>query len=203
MIDKMYEKLIDPQAILTAMKETFRQIDPKYSEEEAAFLDGIQALRERLSSDHPVSLDAYLEEEERDIAECLLHLFWKGVKQNYDCFVNPVNKLFLQMDYEDIHQESVMRQFLPTQFDDLGTKFIRSLPAEMNDMTAPITSYYSYLQTVAYKLVHYYGFRFGDSFLSKVVPGYLPDCATTIIYGSMLQEDLNLKNLKGEAITSA
>ena len=75
MIDKLYEKLIDPQAMLAAMKETLRQIDPQYSKEESAFFDGIEALRTRVLSDHPVSLDAYLEEEERDMTECLLHLF--------------------------------------------------------------------------------------------------------------------------------
>ena len=193
MIDKLYEKLLDPLAMLNAMKETLRQIDPQYADEEAAFHVGIQALRNALLTDPPVSLEAYLEEEERDMAECLLHLFWKGVKQNYDCFVNPVNKLFLQMDYEDIHQESLMRHFLPSKFDDLGTKFVQSLPADMNDMTAPITSYYAYLQTVAYKLAHYYGFRFADTFLTRVIPGYYPDSSTTMIYGSMLSADLNLK----------
>ena len=194
MIDRMYELLIDPQAMLGAMKDTLRQIDPQYENEEAAFHAGIQALRSTLPADHPVSLDAYLDEEDRDMAECLLYLFWKGVKQNYDCFVNPVNKTFLKMDYEDIHQESMMHHFLPSEFNDLGTKFAQSLPAEMNDMTAPIISYYTYLQTVAYKLAHYYGFRFGDSFLAKVVPGYYSDSSTTIIYGSMLSADLNLKS---------
>jgi len=192
MIDKLYEKLIDPKAMLAAMKETLRQIDPQYSKEEAAFFDGIEALRAGLPSDHPVSLDAYLEEEERDMAECLLHLFWKGVKQNYDCFINPVNKLFLQMDYEDFHQESLMRYFFPAQFDDMGTKFAHSLPAEMSNATEPIISYYTYLQTIAYKLAHYYGFRFGDTFLSKVVPGYYPDGATSSTYALILHNDIGL-----------
>lgn len=194
MIAKLYEKLLDPLTMFNAMKETLRQIDPQYADEEAAFHAGIQALRNALPADNPVSLDEYLEEEERDMAECLLYLFWKGVKQNYDCFVNPVNKTFLKMDYEDIHQESLMHHFLPSEFNDLGTKFAQSLPADMNDMTAPIISYYTYLQTVAYKLAHYYGFRFGDGFLAKVVPGYYSDSSTTIIYGSMLSADLNLKS---------
>ena len=192
MIAKLYEKLLDPLTMFNAMKETLRQIDPQYADEEAAFHAGIQALRNALPADNPVSLDEYLEEEEKDMAECLLYLFWKGVKQNYDCFVNPVNKTFLKMDYEDIHQESLMHHFPPSEFNDLGTKFAQSLPAEMNDMTAPISSYYTYLQTVAYKLAHYYGFRFGDSFLAKVVPGYYSDSSTTIIYGRMLSADLNL-----------
>lgn len=192
MIDKLYEKLIDPQAMLAAMKETLRKIDPQFSREEAAFLDGIEALQSELPYDHPVSLDAYLEEEERDLAECLLHLFWKGVKQNYDCFINPVNKMFLQMDYEDFHQESLMRHFFPAQFNDMGTKFAHSLPAEMSNTTEPIISYYTYLQTVAYKLAHYYGFCFGDAFLSKVVPGYYPDGATSSTYALVLSKDLNI-----------
>ena len=192
MIDKLYEKLIDPQTMLDAMKETLRQIDPQYAGEESAFLDGIQALRKGLPSDHPVPLDAYLDEEERDMAECLLYLFWKGVKQNYDCFVNPVNKLFLKLDYEDIHQEDLMNSFLPAAFKDTGRTFAQSLPEELKVLTEPVTSYYAYLQTVAYKLAHYYGFSFGDTFLPRVVPGYHPDHTTTIIYGSMVKEDLNL-----------
>lgn len=168
MIDKLYEKLIDPQAMLAAMKATLRQIDPQYSKEEAAFFDGIEALRAGLPSDHPVSLDAYLEEENRDMAESLLHLFWKGVKQNYDCFVNPVNKMFLQMDYEDFHQESLMRHFFPAKFQDMGTKFAHSLPAEMSDATDPIISYYTYLQTIAYKLAHYYGLAHSVTFCTSL-----------------------------------
>lgn len=202
MIDKLYEKFIDPQAMLAAMKETLRQIDPQYTDEETAFLDGVQALRNVLPSDHPISLDAYLEEEESAMAECLLYLFWKGVKQNYDCFTNPVNKMFLQMDYEDFHQESLMRHFLPTKFDDLGAKFVQSLPSEIKDIDGPITSYYAYLETVAYKLAHYYGFRFADTFLDRVVPGYFPDSSVTIIYGSMLRTDLNLKKLGCDALIS-
>lgn len=195
MINKLYEKFIDAQTLLGAMKETLRQIDPQYADEEATFLAGIQALRNALPADHPVSLDTYLEEEEQDMSECLLYLFWKGVKQNYDCFVNPVNKMFLQMDYEDFHQESLMWHFLPSKFDDLGTKFAHSLPAEMKDMTDPITSYYAYLQTVAYKLAHYYGFRFGDSFLVKVIPSYFPDGATSSTYALVLRKELSLLTL--------
>lgn len=192
MIDKLYEKLIDPQAMLSAMKETLRKVDPNYNSEESAFLENVQSLREQLPEDHTVSLEEYLAEEERDMAECLLYLFWKGVKQNYECFTNPVSKLFLRLDFEDIHQESLMHHFFPVQYDDLGTKFAQSLPAEMADMTEPIISYYSYLQTVAYKLAHYYGFLFGDTFLSKVIPGYFPDGAVSSTYTLVISKVLGI-----------
>ena len=88
-----------------------------------------------------------------------------------------------------------MNSFLPATFKDTGRTFAQSLPEELKVLTEPVTSYYAYLQTVAYKLAHYYGFCFGDTFLPRVVPGYHPDHATTIIYGNMLREDLNLDGL--------
>ena len=202
MVETIMRKLTAPETIMEAMRESLQQIDPQYEKEHQSFQEGIRLLRDTLGDNHAVSLDTFLAEEERSMAESLLYLFWKGVKQNYDCFANPVNKLFMQLDYEDIHQEDLMKSFLPATYDDLGRKLVLSLPDELKVLTDPITSYYAYLQTVAYKLAHYYGFHFADRFLPQVVPGYYPDQATTTIYGSMLSEDLNLKMLRYDAILS-
>ena len=60
-----------------------------------------------------------------------------------------------------------------------------------------ITDFFSYLETVGYKLAHYFGFVFADRFLGYVIPGYAPDTATTMQYAMMLQEylDFNLSLL--------
>ena len=60
-----------------------------------------------------------------------------------------------------------------------------------------IIHYFSYLETVGFKLAHYFGFAFADRFLGHVVPGYAPDSATTTQYAMMLQEylDFNLSLL--------
>ena len=192
MIDNFFLPMIDPLALLSAVKETLRTIDSQYQAEEDSYLHGLDALRHALPENHPIALDDVLDEDDRNMGANLLFLFWRGVQQNYDCFQNPVNKLFLQMDYEDFHQEYLLGSFISEGHSDLGRKFALSLPADKKQLLDPITSYHSYMETTAYKLAHYYGFRFADNFLSKVVPGYCPDGSIGSLYTLMLHKELDL-----------
>ena len=192
MIDNFFLPMIAPLSILSAMKETLRTIDPQYQAEEDSYLHGLDALRHALPENHPIALDAVVDEDDRILGANLLFLFWRGVKQNYDCFQNPVNKLFLQMDYEDFHQEYLLENFIPEGHSDLGRKFALSLPANMKHLLDPIRSYHSYMETTAYKMSHYYGFLFGNKLLTQIAPGYFPDFAVTNIYTLSLQRDLGI-----------
>ena len=192
MIDNFFLPMIDPLAILSAVKETLRTIDPQYQAEEDSYLHGLDTLRHALPENHPIALDAVVDEDDRSLGANLLFLFWRGVQQNYDCFQNPVNKLFLQMDYEDFHQEYLLGSFISEGHSDLGRKFALSLPADMKHLLDPITSYHSYMETTAYKTSHYYGFLFGNKFLTQIAPGYFPDLAVTNIYTLSLQRDLGI-----------
>ena len=58
--------------------------------------------------------------------------------------------------------------------------------------TEGITSYISYLETVGYKLAHYFGFVFADHFLEYVIPGYYRDTVTTIQYDWALRGYLKI-----------
>ena len=37
--------------------------------------------------------------------DTLLYVAWQGVRWNLDCYRNPINKLRLQTDYEELHGE--------------------------------------------------------------------------------------------------
>ena len=50
----------------------------------------------------------------------------------------------------------------------------------------------SYLETVGYKLAHYFGFVFADHFLEHVIPGYYRDTVTTMQYDWALREYLKI-----------
>ena len=131
----------------------------------------------------------------------VIRIAWLGFQQNIDCFNNPVNTLFLKMDYEDFHRERRMGTLPQVQralktinaFHDV----LRSLPEEKRNLTEGITSYISYLETAGYKLAHYFGFIFADEFLSHVIPGYCSDMATTLQYERELEEylDVDLRKL--------
>ena len=99
------------------------------------------------------------------------------------------------MDYEIIHRENSfqalpnVRSALPA-INDFDCA-LQSLPDDIQNIAMGITDFFSYLETVGFKLAHYFGFVFADRFLGHVVPGYAPDSATTTQYAMMLQEYLD------------
>ena len=69
---------------------------------------------------------------------------------------------------------------------------LRTLPEEQQRLTEGITEYMSYMETVAYKLAHYFGFILADQFLYHVIPGYVNDSVTQMQYAWDLQKYLQL-----------
>ena len=56
--------------------------------------------------------------------------------------------------------------------------------------TCALPIFFSYLETVGFKLAHYWGFQFANRFLPGVIPGYAPDPFFTAKYRRMLEQDL-------------
>lgn len=200
MIEKMFTQFNTPEALLNAMRETLKTIHPQYEREISSYKEGLHVLREALDEYQLKLLDAAIEEDERNLASHLFYLFWKGVQQNYACYKNPVNRYFLKMDFEEFHQESLMTAYFPNKYDDAGRTFVMSLPENLRVLTDPIYSYYAYWQTTGYKLAHYYGFIYADSFLPQIIPGYHPDLVATITYNAILCDYLSLPYLTSKEI---
>jgi hypothetical protein len=104
--------------------------------------------------------------------------------------------MFLKMDYEDFHRERRMAT-LPQVQHALKTinafhEALRKCPGFNHELTEGITSYITYLETVGYKLAHYFGFIFADQFLEHVIPGYRSDMVTTMQYERELEDYLGL-----------
>lgn len=66
------------------------------------------------------------------------------------------------------------------------------LPHDCCEYVDKISDYYSYLETIGFKLVHYWGFLWGNEFFPKVVPGYAADTVFTAKYTHMLEHDLGI-----------
>lgn len=188
-VKSVLAKLTEPATLLREVKETLRTVDPEYPEEEKLFLLAATTLEQEIGS----GAKEYLAALEQEFASDILFLGWQGFKLNLDCFTNPVNKLLLREDFEDLHLEYRMPT-LPMAQEARHTidAFLKTLLPEKHHLTTPITSYYSYLQTTAYKLAHYCGFRFADQFLPFVVPGYTNDPLLTQQYTLELQCFLNI-----------
>ena len=190
MIDAMLKKLICPDAMMEAVRAELKKSDPEYDSEEAALNAAVKLLQEIAGEMMGAEVKAALAGEEQTMGERLIFLFWQGVQQNLACFRDPKEKQFLELDYEDIHHEAEMNQFIPAKPRGLTPVLIEALPRQADEPLEQITGYYSYLETVAYKLVHYKGFCFGNRFLKMVVLGYEPDVAVVNEYREMLSDSM-------------
>lgn len=74
----------------------------------------------------------------------------------------------------------------------LSERFAHALPEEEKNLADPVSNYFCYLETNAYKIAHYFGFLAGDSFLHFVEPGYVPNLAISSLYAIQLRAYLNI-----------
>ena len=177
--------------LLRYLRNYLRSHDPEYSEAEKSCQKAVQSLKSTLKPDISPMLDAYIAAEDARISACLRILFWKGLHQNEACFRDPIQKKFLDLDFEDICQERVLNN-LPeaVRAYDCARQFHLALSHADQEQAEPVTEYYCHLETAGYKLAHYWGFRYGDDLLPKVVPGYVPDLAVTVAYRRMVRDYL-------------
>lgn len=182
-VNKLFATITDHKMIMEMAREILREIDPKYTDEESRFHSGVQTFRNSLSSEEQATLDELLILEEKRMTANFLFLIWRGINQNLRCFQDYTEKGFLNQDYEDVHDESVM-EGMPAneEYWRLCSDFHHSITNEQHELSSPISSYYCYLETSAYKIAHYIGFKLADSLLYYLVPGYLPDLSVTVAY---------------------
>lgn len=182
-IQSIMTQLTDPAVLLREVRDTLRTLDPEYLEEETRYLQAAAALKQEVGDSISPSAGEYLAALDQEIASDILFVGWQGFRLNLECFTNPVNKLLLREDFEDLHLEHRMPT-LPMAQSARRTidAFLNALSSEKHHLTTGITSYHAYLQTTAYKLAHLFGFRLADHFLPHVLPGYVADNVLTAQY---------------------
>ena len=195
-VKSVMTQLTDPEEVLQKVSETLRKIDPEFAKEERRYFQTVGALEAAISDSLSPSVSAYVAAEEQKICAELVYVAWLGFQQNLACFRNPINTMFLKMDYEDFHREQSMHTLPGVQkaLQTINAFYValRELPEEQRNLTEGITEYMSYLQTVGYKLAHYFGFILADQFLYHVIPGYSNDSVTQMRYEWDLQKYLQL-----------
>lgn len=195
-VKSVMTQLTDPKVVLRNVSDTLRVIDPDFAQEELQYLSAVNALKETIGDSVSPSASEYIAARENQICAELIYVAWLGFQQNLECFQNPINTMFLKMDYEDFHRERRMHT-LPEVQGAIKTinafyEVMHTLPEEKRNLTDGITEYMSYLETTAYKLAHYFGFILADKFLYHVIPGYAHDSVTTMLYERDLREYLHL-----------
>ena len=201
-VKSILTQVTDSELVFQNVMETLRTVDPSFEDEHRQYLHSVDTLMNSLRTEDSTKVMGYIAAKEKAFCSEMIYIAWLGFQQNIACFRNPINTEFLKLDYETIHRENSF-QSLPNILSALSAIndfdcSLRSLPDDIQNIAMGITDFFSYLETVGFKLAHYFGFAFADRFLGHVIPGYTPDSATTMQYAMMLQEylDINLSLLE-------
>lgn len=200
-VSSILTQVTDSKSVFQNIMDTLRTVDPSFEDEHRQYIYSVDTLIDSLCGEDSIKVPEYIAAKEKAFCSEMIYIAWLGFQQNIACFRNPINTEFLKLDYETIHRENSF-QSLPNILSALSAIngfdcSLRSLPDDIQNIAMGITDFFSYLETVGYKLAHYFGFVFADRFLGYVIPGYAPDTATTMQYAMMLQEylDFNLSLL--------
>lgn len=195
-IETVLRKMTDAKSIMQDLLETLREVDPEFAEIESKFLKAAADLERELGDKIAPSAGEYLAAKEEEFVLELIYIGWQGFQLNLDIFKNPVNALLLKGDFEELHRERRLGTLvIAGKAREVQTAFdlaLKELPEETRNLTEGVNEFYSYMETVGYKIAHYFGFRLADCFLPFVVPGYTSDQVNTIQYSGELKRYLQI-----------
>ena len=169
--------------LLQLLKSILAQYAPDYTEEAQRYEQAKDSLPD---STYPDALEA-------QFAAKLLYIAYQGFRWNLDCFQLPVNKLRINTDYEDLHQEQQLSH-LPEviRLEKVLHAAYEDFSPVQQEAAAQIGDYYAYLETLGFKIVHYWGFALGNRVLPMLVSGFFPDICFAAQYAHMVSRDTDL-----------
>lgn len=188
MTENLLAQLTNSDTLLDSAYEMLATLDPNYEEEMASYHESLQALTPVISN-----VEDYILVLRQELASGLRYALWLGFQWNLECVHNPVNKLMLDLDFEELCQESRMRTLPAAQVALQKVQaFVRSVPEDKRELLDPITDHYSYLKTWGYKLVFCEGFRMADGLLPHLIPAYTPDTMLSMRLEQKLYDSLGV-----------
>ena len=151
--------------------------------------NGYLAAMEKLKKTQADRCQAEMDAIDNQLQSLVLFSGMLGLKANLDHFIDPIARSFLDVDTEVYLREETAHR-LPEYKAAQQTRdaFFARLSFEEQDVYDAVTEYTCYLETVAPKLAHYYGYILGNSLLPQVIPGYHPDTLQTAHYEATLSQ---------------
>lgn len=188
MTKNIIAQLTDTDTILDAVCETIATLDPNYGEEMETYREGLHALTQAVPG-----AEEYIQALRQELASDLRYALWLGFKWNLDCFRNPVNKMLLNTEFEELCQESRMHTLQDAQAAQLKAQaFVHSISEDKRELLDPVSDYYAYLKTWGYKLAFCEGFRLADNLLPHLVPAYATDTMLSMRLEQKLWDSLGV-----------
>ena len=181
-----YREIVE--SLEAAMADKFAD----FASEQMRFHKAISALENLEKGNAPSAREA-VEAIYRQIGSGLLFAFFLGMKANFDHFIDPIGRTFLEVDAEVYLREETAKQLPDYQSAQLvKRRFFAAQVPEYQELYEDIIAYISYLETVGPKLAHYYGYTTGNQLFPHIIPGYCADTRLTSRYSHMLENYLGV-----------
>lgn len=182
-----YEKIV--ASLVDVMAANFEE----FVVEHANFKETIALLEKQLGEESSPSVSEELNAINQQIGACLAFSCFLGLKANWDHYIDPVGRTFIDVDPEIYLRENVVRQLPDYQnAQRVQKQFHCSLSPEQQELYENISAYISHLETVGPKLAHYYGYVLGNQLLPHVMPGFVADSQLTLQYRCILENYLGV-----------
>ncbi len=181
-------QLTDNATITRNIKAILMQVDPQFPEQEAQYTAAAAKLKACWCH-----AEDYLCAREACYAAAVIHMLWQGLYLNCEIFHHPIYSFLLQGNLDRLYQEENLALLPPyLQAQEAVCAFDKPQPENIHGLLDDISDYYAYLETVGYKVAHYYGYRLADSFLRHVIPGYTGNPAHSALYKHALNQYLQI-----------
>ena len=190
MADKMMELLTGREGV-DSFVESLISTSKDFAEDHRHFEETIAYFRIASPNNITPSVDDLLNAIHRLISSQFIFAGYLGFQANVDHFLNPVARIFMEVDPEVYLRESVART-LPEYVSakTIIDSFRNQRSSEQQKKFESVTMYIAHLETIIPKIAHYEGFLLGNNLLQYILPGYQPDIQLTTCYSWMLKEHM-------------
>ena len=187
-VNTIFEKISYKEMVATLV-DAMAANSEEFIADQTRFVETISFLEAELGQHTSPSVADLVDAIDQQIGSTLLFSCFLGIKANLDHFIDPIGRIFLDVDPEIYLRENIVRQlpdYLRAQH--VQEQFYKALsPSQKEKYDDGITTYICHLETVGPKLAHYYGYLFGNELFPHVIPGYVVDAQLTLQYRYMLE----------------
>lgn len=191
-INKFFEK-VSYKEIVASLVEVMAENFEDFAVDRIRFKETISRFETELEESTSPSVADLIDAIDRRIGSVVVFSCFLGLKANWDHFIDPIGRTFLDADAETYLRENMAKQLSDYQnAERVQEAFYATLSPVQRDRYEDITAYITHLETVGPKLAHFYGYLLGNQLFPHIIPGYSADVHLALRYRKMLENYLGV-----------
>ena len=185
--NKFFEKVSYKEIVVSLTEVMFENLED-FAADQARFKETISWLETELVDGVSPSVPELVDAIDQQIGSTVVFSYFLGLKANWDHFVDPIARTFLDVDAEVYLREDMAKRLPDYQkAERVQNRFYAALTPAQQERYEDISAYICHLEAVGPKLAHYYGYLFGNYLFPRIIPGYGANMLLTLQYQHMLE----------------